>query len=155
MFGQFGWGEMLLLILVGLFVFGPERLPTIMRDAGRVVRQFRDTARGMRDELQAELGPEMADLDLKSLNPRTLVEQTLLGDDDEDEAPVAPKPRLEKRTSSDGAAKPQQAAAQQSRGPVQPLVKVQTVESADPEPAMPPPEVTVPPEATPFDADAT
>src|SRR4051794_6861771 len=78
---------MLLLIVVGLFVFGPERLPTITRDAAKVIRQFRDTARGMRDELQAELGPELADLDLKSLHPRTLVEKHLLGDDEDDEQP--------------------------------------------------------------------
>jgi sec-independent protein translocase protein TatB len=82
-FGQFGWGEMLLLIVVGLFVFGPERLPSIARDASKVIRQFRDTARTMRADLQAELGPELADLDLASLNPRTLVEKHLLGEDDE------------------------------------------------------------------------
>ena len=85
MFGQFGWGEMLLLVIVGLFVFGPERLPTIVRDAGKVIRQFRDTARTMRDDLQAELGPELADLDLKSLHPKTLIEKHLLGEDDEPE----------------------------------------------------------------------
>jgi sec-independent protein translocase protein TatB len=87
-FGQFGWGEMLLLVVVGLFVFGPERLPSIARDAGKVIRQLRDQARTMRDDLQAELGPELAELDLKSLNPRTLVEKHLLGED-EDEAPPA------------------------------------------------------------------
>jgi sec-independent protein translocase protein TatB len=90
-FGQFGWGEMLLLIVVGLFVFGPEKLPTIARDAGKVIRQFRDTAKSMRDELQAELGPELAELDLKSLHPRTLLEKHLLGDDDDEQAaPAAP-----------------------------------------------------------------
>ena len=82
MFGQFGWGEMLLLVIVGLFVFGPERLPTVARDAAKIIRQFRDTARGMRDELKAELGPEMADLDLDSLNPRKLVEKHLLSEDE-------------------------------------------------------------------------
>jgi sec-independent protein translocase protein TatB len=87
-FGQFGWGEMLLLVVVGLFVFGPERLPTIIRDASKVLRQFRDTARTMRDDLQAELGPELADLDLQSLNPKTLVEKHLLGDDEPEQAPV-------------------------------------------------------------------
>jgi sec-independent protein translocase protein TatB len=87
-FGQFGWGEMLLLIVVGLFVFGPEKLPTIARDAGKVIRQFRDTAKAMRDDLQAELGPELAELDLKSLHPRTLLEKHLLGDDDEQAAPA-------------------------------------------------------------------
>src|ERR1700712_4830315 len=88
MFGQFGMGEMLLLVIVGLFVFGPERLPTIARDAARMFKQFRDQARTMRDDLQAELGPELADLDLKSLNPRTLVENFLT--DDEPSAPVPP-----------------------------------------------------------------
>lgn len=83
MFGQFGWGEMLLLVVVGLFVFGPERLPTIARDAARTIRHFRDTARGLRDDLSAELGPELAELDLKSLNPKTFVEKHLLGEDDE------------------------------------------------------------------------
>jgi sec-independent protein translocase protein TatB len=81
-FGQFGWGEMLLLVIVGLFVFGPERLPTVARDAAKIIRQFRDTARGMRDELKAELGPEMADLDLDSLNPRKLVEKHLMSEDE-------------------------------------------------------------------------
>jgi sec-independent protein translocase protein TatB len=82
--GQFGWGEMMLLVVVGLFVFGPERLPTIIRDAGRVIRHLRDTARSMRDDLQVELGPEIADLDLNSLNPRSLIEKHLLGEDDDE-----------------------------------------------------------------------
>jgi sec-independent protein translocase protein TatB len=89
--GQFGWGEMLLLVIVGLFVFGPERLPTIARDAAKVIRQFRDTARTMRDDLQSELGPELAELDLKSLHPRTLVEKHLLGDDDDEPPTSAPE----------------------------------------------------------------
>ncbi len=90
MFGQLGVGEMMLLVIVGLFVFGPERLPTIARDAARMFKQFRDQARTMRDDLQAELGPELADLDLKSLNPKTLVEKHLFGEDDDE--PAAPRP---------------------------------------------------------------
>lgn len=97
MFGQFGVGEMLLLVIVGLFVFGPERLPTIARDAARMFKQFRDQARTMRDDLQAELGPELADLDLKSLNPKTLVEN-LLGDDDD--APVKRQPGTAARSGN-------------------------------------------------------
>src|SRR3978361_556123 len=81
---------MLLLIIVGLFVFGPERLPPTARAAGNVIRRCRDTAKSMRDDLQAELGPELAELDLKSLDPRTLLEKHLLGDAEEPaEAPPA------------------------------------------------------------------
>jgi sec-independent protein translocase protein TatB len=94
MFGQFGVGEMMLLVIVGLFVFGPERLPTIARDAARMFKQFRDQARTMRDDLQAELGPELADLDLKSLNPKTMVENLLNDDDEPSKArPSTPAPR--------------------------------------------------------------
>lgn len=41
MFGSLGGGEILVLILVGLIVFGPERLPTVARDAAKVLRQLR------------------------------------------------------------------------------------------------------------------
>jgi sec-independent protein translocase protein TatB len=93
MFGQFGMGEMLLLVIVGLFVFGPERLPTIARDAAKLFKQLRDQAHSMRDDLQAELGPELGDLDLKSLNPKTMV-QNLLTEDGESAASRKPGPVL-------------------------------------------------------------
>jgi sec-independent protein translocase protein TatB len=87
MFGQLGWGEVLVIVLVGLFVFGPERLPGVARDAGKMLRQLRSMANGVRDDIRSELGPEVADLDLASLNPRTFVAKHLLGDDDEDDVP--------------------------------------------------------------------
>lgn len=83
-----------------------------------MLRQFRDTARTMRDDLQAELGPELAELDLESLHPRTLLEKHLLGDDDEtppsvaSEVPLpgtdAGRPNLTKASGSSaaGAARP-------------------------------------------------
>ena len=85
MFGQLGWGEILVILLVGLFVFGPERLPGVARDAGKMLRQLRSMANGVRDDIRSELGPEVADLDLASLNPRTFVAKHLLGDDEEDD----------------------------------------------------------------------
>lgn len=85
MFGQLGWGEILIILLVGMFVFGPERLPGVARDAGKMLRQLRSMANGVRDDIRSELGPEVADLDLASLNPRTFVAKHLLGDEDEDE----------------------------------------------------------------------
>ncbi len=83
MFGSLGSGEILLLLLVGLVLFGPERLPTIARDAAKVLRQLRDMATAARDEVTAELGPELGELDVRSLHPRTFVAKHLFGDDDE------------------------------------------------------------------------
>lgn len=111
MFGQVGWGEILVLLVVGLFVFGPERLPKVARDAGRMLHQLRRMAQGVRDDLQAELGPEAADLDLRSLHPRTFVHKHLFGDDEDGPwarpaDPLRPSPSFEKRPDRDEAPSP-------------------------------------------------
>jgi sec-independent protein translocase protein TatB len=82
MFGSLGWGEFLALAVIALFVFGPDRLPKVAREAGRMVRQLREMANGARNQLRSELGPEFADLDFDSLNPRTFVRKHLFDDDD-------------------------------------------------------------------------
>lgn len=82
MFANLGWEEVLLLAVIGLIVFGPDRLPKAAQDAGRLLRQLRAMARGAATDLRAELGPEMADLDLRSLHPRRFVESALFGDDE-------------------------------------------------------------------------
>jgi sec-independent protein translocase protein TatB len=81
-FSNLGWEEILVLAVIGLIVFGPDRLPKAIQDAGRLLRQLRNMARGAADDLRAELGPEMADLDLRSLHPRRFVENALFGDDE-------------------------------------------------------------------------
>jgi sec-independent protein translocase protein TatB len=83
-FSNLGLGEIALLAIVGLVIFGPERLPKAIKDAGRILRELRTMARGAATDLKAELGPEMADLDLRSLHPRRFVEQALFGEDEPD-----------------------------------------------------------------------
>ena len=73
--------ELVVLAFVGLVVLGPERVPGLARDAARLIRALREVATGARTQLRDELGPEFADLDLRSLNPRTAITQALLGDD--------------------------------------------------------------------------
>jgi len=73
--------EMVVLALVGIVVLGPDRLPGFARDAARMLRTLRDMATGARQQLTEELGPEFADLDLRSLNPRTAVQRAVFGDD--------------------------------------------------------------------------
>lgn len=83
MFDHLGWGEISVLLVLGLFVFGPERLPTIAAEAGRALRRFRNYAKGLTDDLKTELGPEIGDLDLRSLHPKEFVRQHLFEDDPE------------------------------------------------------------------------
>lgn len=80
------WGEFLVLIVAGLFILGPERLPGAARWLGRTVRQVREYATGARDQLKSELGPEFEEFReplndlrrLRNFDPRRAVTQTLL-----------------------------------------------------------------------------
>jgi len=74
--------EFVVLAAVALIVFGPDRLPELAKDAARMLRALRDVAQGARSQLNSELGPEFADFDLASLNPRTAIKNALLGDED-------------------------------------------------------------------------
>lgn len=82
MLNNLGWGELAFLIVIALFVFGPERLPKVAADAGRMLRQVRAMAQNATADIKAEMGPEMADLDLTSLTPRRFVEKHLFSDED-------------------------------------------------------------------------
>src|ERR671916_2991807 len=106
MFDSVGWGEILVLIVAGLFILGPERLPSAAAWAGRAIRQVRDYATGAREQLRGELGPEFDELrkpleelrGLRNFNPRTAVSRTLFDDDQPAAKPNghAPKPNLTK-----------------------------------------------------------
>jgi sec-independent protein translocase protein TatB len=94
-FENLGWGEIAVLLVLALFVFGPERLPTLAAEAGRGLRKVRTYVKGMTDDLKSELGPELGDVDLASLNPRTFVAKHLLADEDDDDVtrPTTPPQR--------------------------------------------------------------
>lgn len=88
-----GVGEFLVLAILGLLIFGPDRLPKMASEAARMVREVRRMASGARRELSEALGPEFTELgdlsdlkELQNLNPRTFVKRNFLDlvDDDED-----------------------------------------------------------------------
>jgi sec-independent protein translocase protein TatB len=80
-----GLPEFALLAVVALLVFGPDKLPDVARQAGRMVRQVRDLAQSARAQVADELGPEFGDLDLRDLTPRKLVQKHLLDDIEADQ----------------------------------------------------------------------
>lgn len=69
MFGING-SEFLVIILVAVIVVGPQRLPEYTRKLTQMVRQLRVFLDNARSQIAEEVGPEMADLDLSSLDPR-------------------------------------------------------------------------------------
>ena len=87
MFDHLGWSELIVLAIVGLIVLGPERLPKAASDAAKMLRQLRSMARNATADIKAELGPEMADIDLASLHPRRMLSDAFWDDDDHPKVP--------------------------------------------------------------------
>src|SRR3954452_10441742 len=81
---------MMVIIVVAVLVFGPDRLPDFARQAGRLVRQVRKMTEAARDDIRAELGPEFSDFELTDLDPRRAVRKYIddVWDEADDNAPV-------------------------------------------------------------------
>ena len=72
--------EFVLLIVLAIILFGPERLPDLARKTARLIRYVRTMATSAQQQLGKELGPEFENMDLRDLNPRTFVQKHLLDD---------------------------------------------------------------------------
>jgi sec-independent protein translocase protein TatB len=68
--------------VIAMLVFGPEKLPEMARDAGRMLRQLRGMAQAAKAELQTEIGDTLGEFDISELNPKTFVRKHLFEDDD-------------------------------------------------------------------------
>jgi sec-independent protein translocase protein TatB len=92
-------GELLILLVVAVVVIGPERLPKYAAELAKLVRYARGFARNAREQVREELGEDFDDIDWQALDPRRydprrIVREALLDDDDEpgvsDRAPHVP-----------------------------------------------------------------
>lgn len=90
MFANVGWGEMLVLVIAGLVILGPERLPGAIRWTSSSLRQAREYLSGATSQLRQDLGPEFEDLreplselqKLRGMTPRAALTKHLLDGDD-------------------------------------------------------------------------
>ena len=76
--GDIGFGELVVIAFIAVLVFGPDKLPDLAKQAGGFLRKARDFANAARDELRSELGPDYADLELRDLDPRTIVRRHIV-----------------------------------------------------------------------------
>jgi sec-independent protein translocase protein TatB len=84
-FDSIGWGEILVLALAALFIFGPERLPHLAKDAAGGLKKVREAITGVRRQVDESLGDDLAglrDVDLRKYHPRTFIRDQLMGDDE-------------------------------------------------------------------------
>ena len=75
---DFNMSEIVVLAVLAVIIFGPEKLPELARKAARVLNYVRNIANDAQGRLREELGPEFADLHLRDLNPKALVSKHLL-----------------------------------------------------------------------------
>jgi sec-independent protein translocase protein TatB len=97
MFDVNGW-ELILLIVVGILVLGPERLPEYASKLAGMVRQVRNLATNARSQLKEQMGPEFEDVnwrqfDPRQYDPRRIVREALLDDPEPTPADAPEKPQ--------------------------------------------------------------
>ncbi|GGR64319.1 MULTISPECIES: preprotein translocase subunit TatB [Micromonospora] len=79
MFENLNWWEIGALLLLALLIFG-DRLPTVINDGLRMVRNLRNMARNATGDLSRELG---TDIQLEDLHPKAFIRKHLLSEEDE------------------------------------------------------------------------
>lgn len=70
--------EFLILLVLAIVLFGPEKLPELIRKAARLLRYVRTMAGSAQQQLGRELGPDFENLDFRDLNPKAFVTKHLL-----------------------------------------------------------------------------
>lgn len=100
-----GLGEILILGVLGLLVFGPERLPRAAADAARTLRNVRAMASNARKDLADSAGVDLSGAqetlrDLQELHPKRMVAGIF---DDDADAPD-PSPSKGSKSASDSSA---------------------------------------------------
>ncbi|MEJ6489546.1 twin-arginine translocase TatA/TatE family subunit [Leucobacter sp. USCH14] len=84
--------KILVILVIAMFVLGPQRLPIYAQKLGELVRNVKRMADGAKDRLRDEMGPEFDDVDWRQLDPRQYDPRRIIRDallEDEREARAA------------------------------------------------------------------
>ncbi|MFK0039004.1 Sec-independent protein translocase TatB [Paenarthrobacter sp. NPDC090517] len=85
MFGING-PEFILLLIIGVLVIGPSRLPEYTQKLANLVKEVRRMASGAREQIKEEVGIDIDEVDWKKYDPRQydprrIIKDALLEDD--------------------------------------------------------------------------
>jgi len=97
---------MAVIALVAVVIFGPDKLPEFAKQAGQFLHRMKLFATGARDELRSELGPQFSDLELRDLDPRSIVRKHIVEAMEEAEAEAKRPQRRGRRPLGDGEVPP-------------------------------------------------
>jgi sec-independent protein translocase protein TatB len=87
--------EFFLLLLIGILVIGPQRLPEYTQKLANLVKEVRRMASGAREQIKEEVGIDIDDVDWKKYDPRQydprrIIKEALLDDDSKPVSAGAP-----------------------------------------------------------------
>ena len=85
--------KLIIILVIAVFLIGPDRLPGYAAQLGRLARSLRTMADGAKERMREEVGPEFDEVDWKKLDPRQydprrIIREALI----EDPAPPAGPP---------------------------------------------------------------
>ena len=80
MFENLNWWEIGALLLVALLIFG-DKLPNVITDGLRMLRNLRNMARSATSDLSRELG---TDIQLEDLHPKAFIRKHLMSEDEQE-----------------------------------------------------------------------
>jgi sec-independent protein translocase protein TatB len=78
--------------IIALFIIGPQRLPAAAAKLAQLVKTVRNLTNTAKERVREEMGPDFDDVDWQKLDPRQydprrIIREALLDDDDEPDAP--------------------------------------------------------------------
>lgn len=92
--------KLLIIGIIAVFLLGPDRLPYYASQLARLVKSVRRMASGAKERMREEMGPDFDDVDWKKLDPRQydprrIIREALLEEDEPAAAPVTVRPPIE------------------------------------------------------------
>ena len=155
MFG-IGEGELVIILVFGFLLFGPDKLPQMGRTIGRAIRQFRDTQEKMTAVVQSEIIDPVTEAASAPVKPKKAAAVDDDSDADEDAAETAAPAKKEtfaerrarlaaEKAASEGAIEGEGAAEEAESEGAEPESAADAVEPepvAEPEPEPEPAEPT-------------
>ncbi|MEV5010257.1 sec-independent translocase [Streptomyces sp. NPDC056159] len=147
--------DLLVLGIMIILLFGPDKLPEVIQKVARFLRKIRAFSEAAKEEVRSELGPEFKDLELADLHPKTFVRKHLLDGDgdgdglgiDEIRSALDPRAELSEVTAAVNGEPTERTEPTEPTGRVEPTGRAERTESRTASPQQAP--------AHAYDPDAT
>ncbi|WP_327309271.1 sec-independent translocase [Streptomyces sp. NBC_01298] len=82
MFNDIGALELVTIVVLGILIFGPDKLPKVIQDITGVIRKIRAFSDSAKQDIRSELGPEFKDFEFEDLNPKNFIRKQLTENED-------------------------------------------------------------------------